>query len=121
MKPVNLLIFASLLGLGCGAQASIASQFRLPEEIGRVEGTRDLNIFQVEPSLIDERFYTTGRCERRQYVGNILPEGAEIPDSDPAPKKAAANPQPSDTLHSSRLQQVAPNKIPASSATIKAK
>jgi len=56
-------------------------QLKLPEEIGRVEGPRDTNMFQVEPTVIDERHYTTGRSERHQKTSPTLPEGAPIPDS----------------------------------------
>jgi len=56
-------------------------QLKLPEEIGRVEGPRDMNLFQVEPSVIDERHYTSGRSERHQKTSPTLPEGAPIPDS----------------------------------------
>lgn len=42
------------------------NQLRLPEEIGRVEGPRDVNLFQVEPTVIDERHFSTGRAERHQ-------------------------------------------------------
>ena len=63
-----------------------ADQLTLPEEIGRIEAPRDMNIFQLEPTVINERYYTSGRAERHQYVGNVLPAGAEIPDCDaPAP------------------------------------
>lgn len=41
-----------------------------------------MNLFQVEPTVIDERYYTSGRSERHQFVGNVLPVGAEIPDND---------------------------------------
>ncbi|MBX9939394.1 MAG: hypothetical protein K2Y32_09085 [Candidatus Obscuribacterales bacterium] len=51
--------------------------------IGRLEGARDLNLFQVEPSIINEKFYTSGQAERHQYVGNVLPPGAPIPDNGP--------------------------------------
>lgn len=54
----------------------------LPEAIGRVEGPRDMNMFQVEPTVIDERHYTSGRAERHQKTSPTLPEGAPIPDSD---------------------------------------
>lgn len=73
--------------------AANASQFQLPEEIGRVEGARDLNIFQVEPTIINERFYTSGRSERHQFVGNVLPAGADIPDND-APVTAGIQQKP---------------------------
>jgi len=56
-------------------------QLKLPEEIGRVEGPRDLNLFQVEPTVVDERHYTSGRDERHQKTSPTLPEGASIPDN----------------------------------------
>ena len=56
-------------------------QLKLPEEIGRVEGPRDMNLFQVEPTVMDERHYTSGRSERHQKTSPTLPEGAPIPDS----------------------------------------
>ena len=55
-------------------------QLKLPEEIGRVEGPRDMNLFQVEPTVVDERHYTSGRAERHQKTSPTLPEGAPIPD-----------------------------------------
>ncbi|MCC6979836.1 MAG: A-macroglobulin complement component [Candidatus Melainabacteria bacterium] len=55
---------------------------KLAEEIGRVEGPRDVNMFQVEPTVIDERHYTAGRAERRQKTSPTLPEGAPIPDGE---------------------------------------
>ncbi len=75
------------------SSAANASQFQLPEEIGRVEAPRDMNIFAVEPSIINERYYTSGRSERHQFVGNVLPEGADIPDSD-APVVAGVQHKP---------------------------
>ena len=87
MKHLNLALTGLLLCGFAGIPAH-ADQFKLPEELGRVEGARDLNLLQVEPTVIHERYYTTGQCERRQYIGNVLPAGAEIPDSDPAPVKA---------------------------------
>lgn len=56
-------------------------QLKLPEEIGRVEGPRDLNLFQVEPTVLDERHYTSGRVERHQKTSPTLPEGSPIPDN----------------------------------------
>jgi Flp pilus assembly secretin CpaC len=56
-------------------------QLKLPEDIGRVEGPRDMNMFQVEPTVIDERHYTSGRSERHQKTSPTLPEGAPIPDN----------------------------------------
>ncbi|MBK9618519.1 MAG: pilus assembly protein N-terminal domain-containing protein [Candidatus Obscuribacter sp.] len=57
-------------------------QLKLPEEIGRVEGPRDLNMFQVEPTVLDERHHTSGRSERHQKTSPTLPEGAPIPDNE---------------------------------------
>lgn len=57
-------------------------QLKLPEDIGRVEGPRDLNLFQVEPTVIDERHYVSGRDERHQKTSPTLPEGSPIPDNE---------------------------------------
>ncbi|HEY9681732.1 MAG TPA: MG2 domain-containing protein [Oculatellaceae cyanobacterium] len=66
-----------------GALNSIdAGAIKLPADIGRVEGPRDLNLFQVEPTVIDERHYVSGRDERHQKTSPTLPEGSPIPDSE---------------------------------------
>jgi Flp pilus assembly secretin CpaC len=57
-------------------------QLKLPEEIGRVEGPRDTNLFQVEPTVVDERHYTSGRDERHQKTSPTLPEGSPVPDNE---------------------------------------
>ncbi len=57
-------------------------QLKLPEDIGRVEGPRDTNLFQVEPTVVDERHYSSGRAERHQKTSPTLPEGAPIPDNE---------------------------------------
>jgi len=57
-------------------------QLKLPEEIGRVEGPRDLNMLQVEPTVLDERHYSSGRDERHQKTSPTLPEGAPVPDNE---------------------------------------
>lgn len=57
-----------------------ADQSRLPEDMGR-EAPRDTNIFQVEPTILDERYYTSGKEERHQFIGNTLPADAPIPDT----------------------------------------
>jgi len=56
----------------------------LPVEVGRVEGPRDMNVFQVEPTVLDERHFTSGRAERHQKTSPTLPDGAPIPDNDGA-------------------------------------
>ncbi len=57
-------------------------QLKLPEEISRVEAPRDTNLFQVEPTVIDERFWTSGRSERYQKTSPTLPEGSPIPENE---------------------------------------
>jgi len=57
-------------------------QLKLPEEIGRTEGPRDMNMFQVEPTVIDERHFTSGRSERHQKTSPTLPDGAPVPDNE---------------------------------------
>ena len=54
---------------------------KLPEEISRVEGPRDTNLLQVEPTVLDERYHDSGRNERNQRIPGIQPAGAPIPDS----------------------------------------
>jgi hypothetical protein len=106
---LRFVLAGALLFVGNSAVPALADQFKLPEEIGRVEGTRDLNLLQVEPTVIHERYYTTGRNERHQYVGNTLAVGAEIPDSDPAPAdKSTVRP----FAGQSPAQNVAPSVVP---------
>ena len=109
-KRWKILLAAAFLFVGNYAvPAALADQFKLPEEIGRVEGTRDLNLLQVEPTVIHERYYTTGQCERHQFVGNTLAVGAEIPDNDPAPAiKSTVRPVAGQTP----VPGVAPSVVP---------
>ncbi|HEY9681806.1 MAG TPA: hypothetical protein V6C86_09510 [Oculatellaceae cyanobacterium] len=110
MRHLKLVVVGALLFFGNLAVPALADQFKMPEELGRVEGNRDLNLIQVEPTVIHERYYTTGQCERHQYVGNTLAAGAEIPDSDPAPVKATVRP----VAGQSPTQTVAPRAVPKS-------
>jgi hypothetical protein len=83
MNKMNIalgLTFLANITLSVGL--AHADQFRLPEEIGRIEAPRDMHLFQVEPTTLDEEYYTSGRDERHQFIGNTLPSGADIPDSD---------------------------------------
>jgi uncharacterized protein YfaS (alpha-2-macroglobulin family) len=70
------------------AQYSLGGRFgrqlggHLFDNIGRVESPRDSNLFQVEPTIIDERHYTSGRSERHQKTTPSLPEGSPIPDNE---------------------------------------
>jgi pilus assembly protein CpaC len=56
-------------------------QLKLPEEVSRAESVRDTNIFQVEPTIVDERYMTSGQAERPQRVPGTLAPGAPIPDN----------------------------------------
>lgn len=51
-------------------------QLKIPEEISRTEATRDMNMMQVEPSVIDERYMTSGASERTQKIPG---QGAPLP------------------------------------------
>lgn len=56
-------------------------QLKLPEEISKVEGPRDTNILQVEPTILDERYMRSGRSERTLALPGTLPPDAPIPDN----------------------------------------
>lgn len=88
------------------------ADFRLPEEISRVEGPRDMHLFQLEPTILNERFFTSGRAERHQYVGKVLPYGAPIPDND-GPVKTNVTP-----LHPAAPTAAAPQAAPSPAAQL---
>lgn len=56
-------------------------QLKLPEEISKVEGPRDTNFLQVEPTVLDERFFRSGRAEKTLQLPGVLPPEAPIPDN----------------------------------------
>jgi Flp pilus assembly secretin CpaC len=56
-------------------------QLKLPEEISKVEGPRDTNMFQVEPTVLDERYWRSGRAEKTLQLPGVLPPDAPIPDN----------------------------------------
>lgn len=56
-------------------------QLKIPAELNKMEGSRDLNLLQVEPSTIDEGQYRSGMVEKTFQIPNTLPAGAPIPDS----------------------------------------
>ncbi|MBU6455824.1 MAG: hypothetical protein KGS72_28900, partial [Cyanobacteria bacterium REEB67] len=64
------------IGAGIGNQNGAACL------LGNIAAPRDANFFQVEPTVIDERHYTSSRAERHQKTLPTLPEGAPIPDND---------------------------------------
>ncbi len=86
LSDVNSRIIAGRIGETRGQQpAENDDRFKIAADIGRVEGPRDMNLFQVEPTVLDERHFTSGRSERHQKTIPTLPEGAPIPDNDEAP------------------------------------
>lgn len=64
---------------------SSKDSLKLPEEIGRKENSGDMNLMQLQPTVLNERHYTSGKSERKQRMSPTLPEGAPIPDRDPTP------------------------------------
>lgn len=56
-------------------------QLKIPGELNKMEAVRDTNMFQVEPSVIDESQYRSGLVEKSFQIPNTLPAGAPIPDS----------------------------------------
>jgi Flp pilus assembly secretin CpaC len=56
-------------------------QLKLPEEISKVEGPRDTNFLQVEPTVLDERYFRSGRSEKTLQLPGVLPPDAPIPDN----------------------------------------
>jgi uncharacterized protein YfaS (alpha-2-macroglobulin family) len=77
MQPYEITPGQVLNGFGApfGIPTGVnALQMQNKSDILReVEGPHDLNMFQVEPQVIDERHYTSGRDERHQkmFVGNF--------------------------------------------------
>lgn len=55
-------------------------QLKLPAELNKMEAYRDMNMLQVEPSVIDEQRFGRGIVEKRFDVPNTLPPGAPVPD-----------------------------------------
>ena len=103
-----------LLSLLAAAPAAKANQFKLPEELSRVESPRDMNLFQLEPTVLNERYFTSGRCERQQYVGNVLPIGAPIPDSYPETAKVNVQHAPGSAAGASPASSSVQQQSPAS-------
>ncbi len=81
MPPGQAMPFKSLRLKG----ASLAeAEFKKSDE-ARASGPRDMNMFQVEPSVMDERHYSSGRAERHQMSSPTLPNGTPIPDGAAVP------------------------------------
>lgn len=118
MNYKNIAVIATLLTIAA-TPALADNAKKVGGGLGRFEGDRDLNLFQVEPSIINEHYYTSGKSERSQYVGNVLPAGAPIPDNDaPAPvqktqepaKSEAPTPAKTDTATPAKSETSAPKK-----------
>jgi hypothetical protein len=76
-----ILVLSTVITAGNNASAYAADS---TTATGR-DNARDMNLFQIEPTVIDERYYTSGRAERHQKTSPTLPYGAPIPDNDAAP------------------------------------
>lgn len=76
MKIIALTLVTMAIASATAAQPASAKEF------GRSEKAGDMNMLQVEPSIINERFYTSGKADRQQFCGKVLPAGAPIPDND---------------------------------------
>lgn len=87
MKIIALTVVALAIASASAVHPASAKEF------GRSEKTGDMNMFQLEPSILNERFFTSGKADRQQFCGKVLPAGAPIPDSD-APLSEQANPAP---------------------------
>jgi len=117
IKHLSLLAVAAGSSFIFSFSAAQADQPRLPEE-ARHESPRDMNILQIEPTVIDELYYVSGRCERHQFVGNTLPADAPIPDTDGPIPTSSRLIKPSVSLTPSPVltpaQQMQPRVVPAS-------
>jgi hypothetical protein len=92
---VKYLQFALVAALAASTSlSSFADTGKKSTGIGHMEGRRDLNMIQVEPTIINEAYYSSGQAERHQYVGNVLPAGAPIPDIDEPLSKQKVNHPP---------------------------
>jgi hypothetical protein len=90
---VKYLQFALVAALAASTSlSSFADTGKKSTGIGHMEGRRDLNLIQVEPTIINEAYYSSGQAERHQYVGNVLPPGAPIPDVDEPLSKQKTTP-----------------------------
>ena len=68
-------------GPDSGPDCEDTLDLKLPEEISKVEGPRDTNMFQVEPTMLDERYIRSGRAEKTLQLPGVLPPDAPIPDN----------------------------------------
>ena len=62
--------------------AVITKELSLLDERQRLETPREMSGAPVEPGVLDERHYTSGRSERRQKTAPTLPDGAPVPDNE---------------------------------------
>lgn len=79
------------------------------------DSVRDMNLFQIEPTVIDERYYTSGRAERHQKTSPTLPYGAPIPDNDSV---ATYEVKPTKTESQTKVEQKTQTSTQASVETV---
>ena len=114
MKQYALIAVLGLFAFSASSQA----QQKLPENF-HPEGDRDTNLFQIEPTILNERFYTSGKVEDAHHFNlNTLPPGAPIPDNDPAEpiKKPEAKPNAKESMPPSAKPSVSTEVKPVDSS-----
>jgi hypothetical protein len=96
LSCLSLLTASQFAVAGAQAQSASPNKTTKTKPAGDdFDGDRSLNMFQVEPTVINEKYYTSGKAEHHQYVGKTLPFGAEIPDNDgPVNKKVEPKAEP---------------------------
>lgn len=77
MKYLQFVLVAALAAsTGLSAFADTAKK---PSGIGHMEGRRDLNMIQLEPTIINEGYYTSGQAEHHQYGAMFCPQARPFP------------------------------------------
>jgi hypothetical protein len=96
VKIIALTLVALAIASATAAQPASAKEF------GRSEKAGDMNMFQVEPSILMSAF-TSGKADRQQFCGKVLPAGAPIPDNDaPLSEQKPVAKSPKSTKRSER-------------------
>lgn len=89
MHSKSLVIaLAVLASIHPSAHSQAEGHIPAASEAPVVEGPRDTHACGVEPTVLDDRYYRSGRAEKTLRLPGVLPPEAPIPDT--APKKANA-------------------------------
>lgn len=106
-KRLRAVAAAIIAMLNVPAVFGQQQNLKSPDQTGRVDGPSGLNMFQVEPTIIGGRYYTSGRSERSKKITPALPSGVPIPDADCTPADQTAtqlSDQPDDRCHRGGLR-----------------